>query len=639
MAYSIEQMLAARLFLTPQVVGDRVYFLSNLGQGGHLSLYAMNAGGSVPEALLPTNIALQNPKLMQGMSFVVFPKLGRILVMIDHDGDEHYQPMFIPLEGGVPRLAFDDRFANFKIRCMDYDLDRNIAYLHGESTIEPMMEMYQADLDTGGLRLMGKSPYGSFLAGVASDHSRAIMVDGYGIGDTVLYDWQPGYEDRHVLFGVPMEQRDPANPPKPIAIGNGYFTEDKTGLIMATDRFSDTFGLAYLDLRDPVSLSDVSIVGTRHSGAGEMETMGHTSGNHYTLAYNIDGCSWLYEATYDNASRTMQIERVICGETAPLANGVLEDSRYDHAGDRFALAFSTATSPCQIMTVSGAARDIVTQHTRERILGIPESFLSAGEDASFTSFDGLRVSARLYLPSPTLDTQGPYPLVYYIHGGPQGQERPDFTWFSMPLIQFFTLNGFAVFVPNVRGSTGYGLAYSKMVERDWGGQDRLDHVHAMTQVLPHDSRLDLKRAGVMGRSYGGFMTLTLASRHPDLWAAAIDMFGPYDLLTMVDRVPPTWRTFMALSVGDPEKDRDMLIEHSPRTYFEQIRAPMLVIQGKNDPRVIEQESHDVVAHLQNLGKTVDYLMFEDEGHDVLKYVNRVTCYSRITDFFKQHLGS
>ena len=96
----------------------------------------------------------------------------------------------------------------------------------------------------------------------------------------------------------------------------------------------------------------------------------------------------------------------------------------------------------------------------------------------------------------------------------------------MPLIQFLTLNGFAVFVPNVRGSTGYGLSYTKWVDHDLGGQDRLDHVHAMTEILPQDTRLDVKRAGVIGRSYGGYMTLTLATRHPELWKAAVDMFGP-----------------------------------------------------------------------------------------------------------------
>jgi len=187
------------------------------------------------------------------------------------------------------------------------------------------------------------------------------------------------------------------------------------------------------------------------------------------------------------------------------------------------------------------------------------------------------------------------------------------------------------------GSTGYGLSYMKHVDHDWGGQDRLDHVHAMTKVLPNDARVDVRRAGVVGRSYGGYMTLTLAARHPELWAAAVDMFGPYDLLTFMDRLPETWKPYFALSVGDPAKDKDFLVERSPRTYIENTACPLLVIQGKNDPRVVERESRDVVEQLRAQGKTVDYLMFENEGHDVLKYENKVRCYNAITDFFKLHL--
>jgi dipeptidyl aminopeptidase/acylaminoacyl peptidase len=207
----------------------------------------------------------------------------------------------------------------------------------------------------------------------------------------------------------------------------------------------------------------------------------------------------------------------------------------------------------------------------------------------------------------------------------------------MPLIQFLTLNGFAVFVPNVRGSTGYGLRYTKLVDHDWGGDDRLDHVHVMTKVLPQDSRLDASRAGVVGRSYGGFMTLTLATRHPELWSAAVDMFGPYELIKFTERVPESWKPYFAIAVGDPVKDRDFLIERSPQTYIDQITCPLLVIQGKNDPRVTEVESRELVEHLRGEGKAVDYLMFEDEGHDVLKFPNRVNCYNTITDFFATHL--
>ena len=149
----------------------------------------------------------------------------------------------------------------------------------------------------------------------------------------------------------------------------------------------------------------------------------------------------------------------------------------------------------------------------------------------------------------------------------------------------------------------------------------------------------MSRTGVVGRSYSGYMTLMLAGRHPGLWSAAVDMFGPYDLVTFSERIPPTWKPYFKLAVGDPEhpEDRKQLEERSPKTYLDELACPMLVIQGENDPRVVAQESRDLVADLSAKGKDIDILVFEDEGHDVLKYDNRVRCYNAITEFFQQQL--
>jgi dipeptidyl aminopeptidase/acylaminoacyl peptidase len=130
----------------------------------------------------------------------------------------------------------------------------------------------------------------------------------------------------------------------------------------------------------------------------------------------------------------------------------------------------------------------------------------------------------------------------------------------------------------------------------------------------------------------------LASRHPELWRGAVDMFGPYDLLTFMDRIPETWKTYFALAVGHPDRDRDFLVERSPRTTIDDITCPLLVIQGQNDPRVVERESRDVVEELRGKGRQVDYLVFADEGHDVLKLGNRVRCYDAIVGFFSEHLS-
>lgn len=632
----IESLLSARLFMSPQQVGERLFFISNLS--GRLSLYAMNFGGSVPEPLLPPEIAMQNPILLVGEPFCVLPAQQQILVMLDRDGDENYQPMRIPIEGGIPEPAFGDAFAQHRVHLSRWDAEKGKAYFHAESRLESVIDIFQADLESGELVKLYASPWVESTVGVNREHTKAVLLDTFTRGDHAAHLWRQGQEGTRLLLGTPLDQRESGEQVPLNTFGASAFTENDRGLLFYTSLFEDTYGLGYLELEDGGQPKPVDVVGLVHTGAGELYDYRHgleqLEGNHYLLRYNIDGCSWGYECEFDEQALEMVVRRLLWGE-GQLANGVVQAAHHDERSNGFALSFSTATSPSQIYTIDERG---VEMHTNERVLAIPQEWMSEGEDASYESFDGLRVSARLYLPAEALGHEVPRPLVYYLHGGPQSQERPDFTWFSMPLIQHLTMRGFAVFVPNVRGSTGYGLSYTKLVDRDWGGDDRLDHAHAM-QLLAEDPRIDTKRAGVVGRSYGGYMTLMLAGRHPELWSAAIDMFGPYDLLTFSERIPPTWKPYYKLAIGDPddEADRIRLTEQSPKTHLSRLACPMLVIQGANDPRVVEQESRDLVQELKEQGKDIEILVFADEGHDVLKFENRVRCYNEITAFFERHL--
>jgi len=634
--FKIEALLSARLFLCPVLVDGRIYFLSNLS--GHQSLYVMDHGGSVPEPLLPPDIVLQNPHLIGGKSFAVFKDLGKIIVMIDQDGDENYLPMEIPITGGFPIPAFENFFANTRCHLGGVDASKNRCIISAESREEGILRTYLCHLDSNEVEEIFASPYGGYPVAINEDYSRLVLVEGYMVGDTVAYLWDKG-KDVRVIYGTPLDQRDEGEEIPLSAFGSGFFTEDERGLVLTNALFSDTYSLGYLDFDHPDEIIEVPFEGLAHTGLGEFEGLDALKNGRYLLQFNIDGATWAYEAEFDPKAKAMRALNILVGR-GHLSEGVMEAIEYDEDSDRFALSFSTATSPTQIYTVEGKDRDILVRHTNESILGIPQKLLSPGEDLSYQTFDGLRVSARLYMPSDELGYAGKRPVIYYLHGGPQGQERPDFSWFSMPLIQFLTLQGFAVFVPNVRGSTGYGLSFTKYVDRDWGGRDRLDHVHAMEEVLPKDNRLDVSRAGVVGRSYGGYMTLTLAGRHPELWAAAVDMFGPYDLVTFLDRIPPTWKPYYYVALGNPEnaEDLEFLKDRSPKTHIENICFPMLVIQGRNDPRVVAEESEDLVSRLQEIGKDIEMLLFENEGHGVEKFENKVTCYNAITDFFKKTLS-
>ena len=182
----IESFLSARLHLAPQLIGDRIYFISNLS--GRLSLYAMYYGGSVPEPLLPPHIAMQNPELVEGRSFYVFPLLEKILVMLDHDGDENYQPVLIPIEGGFPEPAFDGYFeTNHRVHLSECDPEKNIVYFSAERKDKGLNEAYRGDLRTGKLIKLDESVYGSIPFSPDKDHIRLILGEGYSAGDVVFW--------------------------------------------------------------------------------------------------------------------------------------------------------------------------------------------------------------------------------------------------------------------------------------------------------------------------------------------------------------------------------------------------------------------------------------------------------------------
>jgi dipeptidyl aminopeptidase/acylaminoacyl peptidase len=253
------------------------------------------------------------------------------------------------------------------------------------------------------------------------------------------------------------------------------------------------------------------------------------------------------------------------------------------------------------------------------------------ELVSYPTFDGREIPAWLYRPR---DTSAPVPVLLAIHGGPEAQERPVYS----PIYQYLVSRGIAVLATNIRGSTGYGKSYQRLIHRDWGGGDLKDWDHAVRWLRTQDW-IDGDRIGVWGGSYGGFAVLSCVTRLPDYWAAAVDIFGPSNLVTFAKAVPPTWKRFMKKFVGDPDEDEELLRERSPLTYIDNAKAPLLVIQGAKDPRVVKSESDQLVDKLRSLGRTVEYIVFEDEGHGFTKRQNELTTFRASADWLERYLGS
>ena len=224
-------------------------------------------------------------------------------------------------------------------------------------------------------------------------------------------------------------------------------------------------------------------------------------------------------------------------------------------------------------------------------------------------------------------------MVVVIHGGPESQHRPSFN----PLTQYLVASGFAVVAPNVRGSTGYGSAYQHLddVEKRLDSVADLAALHAWL-ATQHD--LDQDRAALYGGSYGGYMVLVGLAFQPELWAAGVDVVGMSDLVTFLENTSTWRRAFREREYGSLEHDRAVLEAASPINRVEDIVAPLLIIHGRNDPRVPVSEAEQIHEVLTERGVRCDLLIYEDEGHGLAKLVNRIDAYPRVTAFLHEILG-
>ena len=261
--------------------------------------------------------------------------------------------------------------------------------------------------------------------------------------------------------------------------------------------------------------------------------------------------------------------------------------------------------------------------------GVKSEDLISPELIEYQSFDR-KIPAWFYRPR----GKGPFPCVLSIHGGPEYQELPFYYHFYQYLLQA----GICILAPNIRGSTGYGKAYMRLIHRDWGGGELKD-IEAAARFLKAHPEIDKDRIGIYGGSFGGFAVLSAVTRLPDLWCAAVDFCGPSNLVTMLESVPEFWKPTMKEWVGDindPE-DRKFLLKRSPLTYLDQAKTPILIIQGANDPRVVKRESDQMVDALRKKGVPVEYMVFEDEGHGLTKTENVILAFKKTADFFFEHL--
>ena len=267
---------------------------------------------------------------------------------------------------------------------------------------------------------------------------------------------------------------------------------------------------------------------------------------------------------------------------------------------------------------------------------LPRESLAKMEPVRYKSSDGLEIPAYLTLPKGVPPRN--LPTVIFPHGGPWGRD----IWGYNGYAQFFANRGYAVLSPNFRASTGYGKKFLNAGNKEWGKKMQ-DDITWGVKYLVDKGISDPKRVGIFGGSYGGYATLAGVAFTPDVYAAAVDLFGPSNLITLLDSIPPYWepiRKMFHVRMGDPTtpEGKALLVERSPLTSAGKIKTPLLIAQGANDPRVNHAESEQIVVALRDRGFPVEYLLIPDEGHGFARPVNNMASIMATETFFAKYLG-
>ena len=304
----------------------------------------------------------------------------------------------------------------------------------------------------------------------------------------------------------------------------------------------------------------------------------------------------------------------------------------NHANKALVSASNGAT-PGEILLIDLATGQR-TPLLNARAPGVAPDDLVAGEVVRFKSYDGVSVPGILYLPKGTRKGDA-LPAVIHVHGGPGDESRIGYR----PLQQYLVNHGYVVFEINNRGSSGSGRTFYHLDDRRHGDAD-LDDVVAAKAMLADTGFVDPEKVVIQGQSYGGYMTLAGLAFRPDAFAAGVDIYGVSNWPRLLANTPSWWedlRRLLFTEVGDPAKDAEYLRKISPVFHASNIKKPLLVLQGANDPRVLPVESEDIVARVKANGVPVEYVIFPDEGHGFRKKANQIAAYRKILDFLDTHV--
>ncbi|HMB63380.1 MAG TPA: alpha/beta fold hydrolase [Eudoraea sp.] len=596
-SYTIEQMMDNEAIGGGSFAPDNSKLLVSSNRSGIYNMYAVPVSGG---DLLP--ITASDSSSVFSISY--FPKDERILYRMDNNGDEIFHIHLMDEEGQHRDLTpYQDARAIF----YGWAADDQSFFFTSNKRDKKYMDLYEMDAATFTAKMLYENNEGYTIGSLSDDKNYLVLSKPINTNDSDLFLFS--FKDGTI---TKINENQSSN-------NDQDFSPDGTALYYTTDDGAEFAFLKKFNLADK----------TRKK---VMEKDWDITGSYFTE-------NGTYQVTYINqdAKNVIEVMDVASGKKIDLPSfGDMDITNVGFSENeklmRFYAGGSHTPSNLYVYDLESKEQTILTNVLNEEI---EEEHLVRAETIRYTSFDGLGIPALYYKPHQAR-SDNKVPALVWVHGGPGGQSRQNFS----SLIQYLVNHGYAVLAVNNRGSSGYGKSFYKMDDLNHGDKDLRDCVEGKNW-LAQQAEIDGDKIGIIGGSYGGYMTMAALTFTPEEFAVGVNIFGVTNWIRTLRSIPPWWESFkeaLYLELGDPNSsDSVRLRKISPLFHTDEVTKPLIVLQGSQDPRVLQVESDEIVAGVRKNGVPVEYVLFEDEGHGFVKKENQIEAYSKILDFLNTYL--
>jgi dipeptidyl aminopeptidase/acylaminoacyl peptidase len=618
--------------------GRRVAFVSNLS--GLPQVWTVAASGGFPRQVT----ALADP--VQSVAWSPVEESDWLAITVAPGGGMNVQVYLVKPDGtGLTRVTDGGKETN---RLAGWSRDGRMLLLGSNRDNPRAIDGYLYDVAAGGpMRLVVRNEGVGGLIGLSRDSRRGLVSRVESRGDSNLF-----------LLDVATGALTLLTPHRGPGTFDGELTADGSTVYLRSDLDSDLAAFARIRIDGAGKPGPIEVIAARDDADLEAFAVSRDDST-AALVWNEAGrsavtivdlspasASWEPSASTPAAPFGVGIARSPPADGVPAAAHAPAPSSFkstpvrdlpaeivggvvfSNNARRLALTASGAATPRDVWVLDRAQMRF-TRLTESPHPGVDLASLVRPELVRFPAHDGLELSGWLYRP---IGSSGAVPMVLSFHGGPEGQERPFFN----ATYQALLARGIGVFAPNVRGSSGFG---KRFVNLDNGAlrHDGVRDLETCARWAVASGHADPKRLGIMGGSYGGYMTMAGLTRYPDLFAAGANLFGVVNFETFFANTEPWMAAISTVEYGDPVRQKDLLRELSPIHAVDRVEAPTLVLHGANDTNVPVVEAEQVVERLRKRAIPVEYILFPDEGHGFVRLENRIRSAVEIVHWFETHL--